>query len=364
MLPRTTARRRRPQPALCGAGGRGQPRRCRGCRHRVTSLEPLQLPFWSRSACLKKPACWCAQRITSQHSICGHVPRGLRGSAMAAPASRTMWWSALAPQRPACRRARDRRPRTVVNGTHDLQFGRVEFVDSGHLRSVRLDAGGSLSLDTIWLWATSSKIADVHIALLSVLSSTQSLARRTRTWDGSSWAAMSSNLLRAGPARRPSRRRIRPVFVLATMDEAGLLGVADRLLEGEPAEHRHRDTDALGSPPGMRRLGTKAVELGDERPPRAQDGLHKSPADWCRNATRRASSDGACRLHGWPLLAERARCSTASLTALFCPQYQVAHAGYACKQDRGGTPHQATASKNGTALRPSKIRKLCLLSPS
>ena len=48
------------------------------------------------------------------------------------------------------------------------------------------------------------------------------------------------------------------------MDETGLLGVADRLVEGQT---RKTDiaTDALGSPPGMRPLGAKAVELGDER---------------------------------------------------------------------------------------------------
>ena len=48
------------------------------------------------------------------------------------------------------------------------------------------------------------------------------------------------------------------------MDEPSLFGVADRLVEGQTCK-TDIATDALGSPPGMRGLGTKAVELGDER---------------------------------------------------------------------------------------------------
>ena len=44
----------------------------------------------------------------------------------------------------------------------------------------------------------------------------------------------------------------------------GLLGVTDRLVEGQTCK-TDIATDALGSPPGMRGLGTKAMELGDER---------------------------------------------------------------------------------------------------
>ena len=48
------------------------------------------------------------------------------------------------------------------------------------------------------------------------------------------------------------------------MYETGLLGVADRLFEGQT-----RKTDiaanAFSSPPRLRAVGTQAVELGDER---------------------------------------------------------------------------------------------------
>jgi hypothetical protein len=53
-------------------------------------------------------------------------------------------------------------------------------------------------------------------------------------------------------------------IVSATLYETGLFGVPDRLLE---ARIRKADitADAFSSPPGMRGLGAKAMELGDER---------------------------------------------------------------------------------------------------
>ena len=66
--------------------------------------------------------------------------------------------------------------------------------------------------------------------------------------------------------RRPplSRQNDQALIVNATLYETGLLGVADRLVEGRTGK-TDIATDALGSPPGMRDLGSKAVEVGDER---------------------------------------------------------------------------------------------------
>ena len=66
--------------------------------------------------------------------------------------------------------------------------------------------------------------------------------------------------------RRPPliRQNDQARVVSATMDQTGLFGVADRLFEGQTCK-AHITTDAFCSPPGMRGLGTKAVELGDER---------------------------------------------------------------------------------------------------
>jgi hypothetical protein len=60
-----------------------------------------------------------------------------------------------------------------------------------------------------------------------------------------------------------SRQNDQALIVSAPLYKTGLLGVADRLVEGQT---RKTDiaTDALGSPPGMWGLGTKAVELDDE----------------------------------------------------------------------------------------------------
>ena len=65
-----------------------------------------------------------------------------------------------------------------------------------------------------------------------------------------------------GPPR--GRQKDEARIVSATMDETGLFGVRDCLLKVRP---RKTDiaADAFSSPPGMRAVGTQAVELGDER---------------------------------------------------------------------------------------------------
>jgi hypothetical protein len=60
-----------------------------------------------------------------------------------------------------------------------------------------------------------------------------------------------------------SRQNDQALIVSATLYKVGLLGIANRLVEGQT---RKTDiaTDALGSPPRVRAAGAKAVELGDE----------------------------------------------------------------------------------------------------
>jgi hypothetical protein len=52
--------------------------------------------------------------------------------------------------------------------------------------------------------------------------------------------------------------------VSATLYETGLFGVADRRFEVRICK-TDITANAFSSPPGMRALGTEAVELGDER---------------------------------------------------------------------------------------------------
>ena len=97
------------------------------------------------------------------------------------------------------------------------------------------------------------------------------------------------------------------LIVSAPLYETGLLGVADRLVEGET---RKTDiaTDALGSPPGMRGLGTEAVELGDERrrslwPTRPPDGGGRAggvaPASGWRLGRKEATFPSTFTLAVW-----------------------------------------------------------------
>ena len=57
--------------------------------------------------------------------------------------------------------------------------------------------------------------------------------------------------------------------VSATIDEPGLLGIVERLFEGQTRK-AHIAADAFSAPPGVRAAGAEAIELGDERPPRGR----------------------------------------------------------------------------------------------
>ena len=106
----------------------------------------------------------------------------------------------------------------------------------------------------------------------------------------------------AMPPPAPSRQDDQARIVSATLYETGLLGVVERLLEGQT---RKADiaADALSSPPGMRALALRRWSWATNAAARSRRSWLLTSC-WCRNGTARASpvarSTAARAADQWP----------------------------------------------------------------
>jgi hypothetical protein len=123
--------------------------------------------------------------------------------------------------------------------------------------------------------------------------------RRPSMGRGSASGAARPDRLSRGCGPSLGRQNDQALVVSATLYETGLFGVPNRLLKV-----RIRRTDitanAFGSPPRRRAVGTEAVELGDERRRRAQDGLGRSLADGAATARVVPAATAQARHSGRP----------------------------------------------------------------